>query len=81
MMKDEFHPSYKESSIHACITCKCGKKVWYGCGNKHTHRPMFCHDCTVKEIERIRSVKTSHLGTLTDEQIIEGYLSRKFIGE
>ena len=42
---------------------------------------MFCHDCTVKEVKRIRSVKTSHLGTLTDEQIIEGYLSRKFIGE
>jgi len=79
MIKDEFHPSYADTSMHACITCKCGRKVWYGCGTRHTHRPMYCKDCTVDELRKLRRVKATQVGHFTDAQIIETYLSRKFI--
>lgn len=76
MMKDEIHPSFEKTSMHARITCKCGKTVWYGCGNNQVRRPLYCQECTKKELARIRTVQNSWLGHLTDEEIIDSHLSR-----
>ena len=44
-MTEEFDPTYKETSLHACITCRCGTKVWYGYGIQHKTRPKYCKTC------------------------------------
>jgi hypothetical protein len=54
-MKEEYDPSYKETTAHACITCKCGTKVWYGCAKRHLTRPKYCASCTRTEVVKIAS--------------------------
>jgi len=53
-MSEEYDTSYTETSSHACITCKCGKKVWYGCGKKQTTRPKYCRSCTEIEMSKLK---------------------------
>jgi hypothetical protein len=52
-MKEEYDKSYDQTTAHSCITCKCGTKVWYGCGVKQTTRPKYCMLCEKKERARI----------------------------
>lgn len=63
-MKDEFDESYELTTMHACITCSCGRKVWYGCGEKQETRPKYCKECTKKVILRLENMKERLLQTM-----------------
>jgi hypothetical protein len=78
---EECDESYHETTCHASITCKCGKKVWYGCGKKQTTRPIYCGECTYKELQKLKKNKSFELSDKlisdkTDQQIIMFFLRR-----
>jgi len=79
--QEEKDDSYNHTSCHACIICKCGKRVWYGCGKKQTTRPIYCKSCTAIELEKLKrncqfEMSESSISDKTDEQIIMFYLRR-----
>ena len=80
-LQGEVDPSFHETTCHASITCKCGRKVWYGCGKAQTTRPMYCAMCTQKELQKLKSnmqfeLSYAKISDKTDEQIITFYLRR-----
>jgi hypothetical protein len=79
--KQEYDVSYDGTTCHASITCKCGIKVWYGCGANDTTRPIFCRDCTKKELDKLKrntqfEMSDRPITGKSDAQIIMFYLRR-----
>lgn len=74
--KEEFDVSYKGTSCHASITCKCGIRVWYGCGKNDTTRPIFCRECTKKELDKLKNNPPFTPSGKSDTQMIVFYLRR-----
>jgi hypothetical protein len=78
---EECDASYHDTTCHASITCKCGKKVWYGCGKKQTTRPIYCNSCTQLELQKLKSntqfeLSNTSISDKTDDQIIMFFLRR-----
>jgi hypothetical protein len=69
--KVETDESYKQTTMHASMICRCGVRVWYGYGKMHTTRPLFCKKCTAIETERI-----GRTTSLTDDEL-DKHLRRK----
>ena len=69
----EFYPSYKETSLHAKITCKCGKDVWYGYGKGILVRPKYCSECTMIEVRKFRNNLPATSNPMMDAEIIDKY--------
>ena len=65
-MKEEYDESYEQTTAHSCITCKCGTKVWYGCGVKQLTRPKYCRACEKKERSRITA---SYQGKVDNQEL------------
>jgi len=77
-IKEERDASCNESTCHAAIICKCGKRVWFACGKFHKTRPIYCKECTQNELEKLHrnaQFLRDNAGK-TDEQIISYYLRR-----
>jgi hypothetical protein len=73
-MKEVHDESYYATTVHSCITCKCGTKVWYGCGVKQLTRPKYCPDCEKAEAIKIAvryegSVDAYELQRITDWEL------------
>lgn len=80
--KEEFDVSYEGTTCHAAIICKCDIRVWYGCGANDTTRPMFCRECTKKELTKLKKNTQFEMSDRpvtgkSDEQIIMFYLRRQ----
>lgn len=75
-MKEEYDDSYDQTTAHSCITCKCGTKVWYGCGVKQLTRPKYCKACEKKERERIIASYKDKVDSHELHRIIEWELRR-----
>jgi len=75
-MKEEYDASYKETTAHACITCKCGKKVWYGCAKRHLTRPKYCDTCTRTEAVKITSRYEGSVDAAELQRIMDWELRR-----
>jgi hypothetical protein len=78
---EEHDESYYATSCRACIICKCGVRVWYGCGKEQTTRPIYCRKCTKRELEKLKrntqfEIEGTMISDKTDEQIIMFYLRR-----
>ena len=56
-LSDEYDPSYETTTMHAVITCSCGRKVWYGCGARQETRPKYCKACTAKEVGKVETMR------------------------
>ena len=67
-MTDEYDNSFEETSVHACITCACGRKVWYGCGAKQESRPKYCRRRTEKVEMRMDSMRERLLATIDESE-------------
>jgi hypothetical protein len=79
--KEEFDVSYDGTTCHAAIICKCGIRVWYGCGKNDTTRPIYCRTCTQRELEKLKKNKQFEMSDRpisdkSDVQIIMFYLRR-----
>jgi hypothetical protein len=77
-MSVEYDESYNHTTVHACITCKCGKKVWYGCGKKQLTRPKFCKACTEVEMNKLKE-HLPHLDDLRMQEIFIKELRREIL--
>lgn len=76
-MTVEYDPSYVETTAHACITCKCGRKVWYGCSKKKHHtRPKYCKSCTEKEAMKLREKFVDYMDKEELQRLIDSELRR-----
>lgn len=75
-MKEEYDPSYKETTAHACITCKCGTKVWYGCAKRHLTRPKYCASCTRTEAVKVASRYEGSVDAAELQRIMDWELRR-----
>jgi len=76
-MREEYDPSYAETTLHACITCMCGKKVWYGYGVQHYSRPKYCKSCEDEQ----RRIITERYGDRHDLQAILDFELRRVINK
>ena len=77
-MSVEYDESYNHTTAHACITCKCGKKVWYGCGKKQFTRPKYCKACTEVEMNKLKE-HLPHLDNLRMQEIFIKELRREIV--
>lgn len=73
-MREVHDDSFYATTVHSCITCKCGTKVWYGCGVKQLTRPKYCPKCekieTIKIAERYQgSVDAYELQRIIDWEL------------
>jgi hypothetical protein len=75
-MTEEYDPSYEQTTAHACITCKCGVKVWYGCGVKQLTRPKYCTVCERKERNKIIASYKDKVDSHELHRILEWELRR-----
>jgi len=77
IMNEEYDASYELTTAHACITCKCGTKVWYGCGIKQKTRPKYCSICEKTETKRIVSTYKEKVDRYELQRILDFELRRE----
>ena len=74
---EEFDSSYNETTLHAAISYpSCGKKVWYGYGKNHPTRPIYCEECTRKELGKLMKCERIVSEGKTPAQLINYYLRK-----